>query len=373
MRGDGGVAGLVGHLDGLQGLGHGADLVELDEDGVAAAQLDALAQPLGVGHEQVVAHQLDLAAQLLGHALPAFPVLLVQAVLDGGDGVLLHQGRPVGDQLVGGEVTAALGLMIEALALGALPLGSGGVHGQHEVPARLVAGGTDGLQDQLDGILVAAQAVGSKAALVAHGGHVLHVLDQLLQRLEHLGAPTQALGEAGSAHGHHHELLGIHGGVSVCAAVEDVHHGHGQTVGVHAAQEAVQGQTEGGSGGPGSGDGHGQDGVGAQVALVLGAVGLQHGGVHGVHVRGVQTHNGLGDDGVHVLHGLQHALAAETALVAVPELQGLKLAGGSAAGGSAQGHGAVGQGDLGLHGGVAAGVNDLACPDLLDDGVLHKG
>ena len=39
---DGGVAGAVGHLDGVQGLGQGADLVDLDEDGVGDAQLDAL-------------------------------------------------------------------------------------------------------------------------------------------------------------------------------------------------------------------------------------------------------------------------------------------------------------------------------------------
>ena len=77
----------------------GANLVQLDEDGVAGPQLDALGQTLGVGDEQVVAHQLDLAAQLAGHLLPALPVLFVQAVLDGEDGVFLHQSLPVGDQL----------------------------------------------------------------------------------------------------------------------------------------------------------------------------------------------------------------------------------------------------------------------------------
>ena len=63
------VACLVGHLDGLKGLGHRADLVQLDEDGVARAQRDALGQTLSVGDEQVVAHQLDLIAQLAGHLL----------------------------------------------------------------------------------------------------------------------------------------------------------------------------------------------------------------------------------------------------------------------------------------------------------------
>ena len=48
-----------------------------------------LGQTLGVGDEQVVAHQLDLAAQLAGHLLPAFPVLFIQTVLDGDEGCLL--------------------------------------------------------------------------------------------------------------------------------------------------------------------------------------------------------------------------------------------------------------------------------------------
>ena len=62
VRADGGLAGLVGHLDGLQRLGNRTDLVQLDQDGVACTQLDALGQTLGIGNEQVVAHQLDLAA-----------------------------------------------------------------------------------------------------------------------------------------------------------------------------------------------------------------------------------------------------------------------------------------------------------------------
>jgi hypothetical protein len=41
----------VGHLDGLQRLGHGADLVQLDEDGIAAAHVDPLLKPFGIGDE----------------------------------------------------------------------------------------------------------------------------------------------------------------------------------------------------------------------------------------------------------------------------------------------------------------------------------
>ena len=53
------VACAVGHLDSVEGLGQGADLVDLDEDCVGGAQLDALLEALDVGDEQVVADELD--------------------------------------------------------------------------------------------------------------------------------------------------------------------------------------------------------------------------------------------------------------------------------------------------------------------------
>ena len=49
MGDNGRPAGAVGHGDGVQRLGQGADLVELDEHGVGAAELNALPDALGVG------------------------------------------------------------------------------------------------------------------------------------------------------------------------------------------------------------------------------------------------------------------------------------------------------------------------------------
>ena len=84
---DGGVAVAAAELDGLEGLGDGADLVELDQDGVGDLLLDALLQALGVGDEEVVADELDVA-ELLGEELPAVPVVLGEAVFERDDGVL---------------------------------------------------------------------------------------------------------------------------------------------------------------------------------------------------------------------------------------------------------------------------------------------
>ena len=369
MGRNGGVTGLVRHLDGLQRLGNRADLVQLDEDRVAAAQANALGQALGVRDEQVVADQLDLAAQLLRHVLPALPVFLVEAVLDGVDGILLDQLLPVLDQLLTGKDLAALGQLILAL-FAAFPLAGGSIHGQHKIPAGQVAGLLDSLEDILNGLLVAGK-VGCKAALVTHGGGQTLGFQQRLQGVEHLGAPAQTLLEAGRTGGHDHELLHVHGVGRMRAAVQDVHHGHGQLVAGHAAQEAVQGHIQRDGRRAGRRDGNRQNGVCTEVGLILGAVGLQHSGVYGVDVGGIHAGENLVDGGVDVLNSLADALAAEAALVAVAQLQSLKFTGGRTAGGSAAANRAVGQPYLCLDGGVAAGVDDLAANDLLNFKIAH--
>ena len=355
MGADGIVTGLVCHLDGFQGLGDRANLVQLDQDGVARTQLDALCQTLGVGHKQVVAHQLHLAAQLAGHLLPARPVLFVQTVLDGDDGVLFHKALPVRDQLGRGELGARLGQLVEALALGALPLGSGGIHCQHKVPARQIARLFDSRQNGLDGLLIAGK-VGCKAALIAHGGSQPLGLQDGSQRMEHLGAPAQRFFKGGGTHRHDHELLRVHGVGGVCAAVQDVHHGHGQAVAVYAAQKTVQRHFQRSSCCAAGCNGHRQNGVCAQIGLILGAVCLDHGGIDGVNVGSIHAHHCVRNDRVDVFHCLGHALAQIAALVVVPQLQRLKLAGGCTGRGTAARHSAVRQRDLGFHGGVSAGV-----------------
>ncbi len=59
MRDDGIVAGFAGQLDGVDGFGDAADLIELDEDGVGDAFVDAAGEARCVGDEEVVADELD--------------------------------------------------------------------------------------------------------------------------------------------------------------------------------------------------------------------------------------------------------------------------------------------------------------------------
>jgi len=77
---------LVGHVDGGQRLRQGADLVGLDEDGIGNVLVDAFPQDLRVGHEQVIADELDFLAEGLREDAPALPIALAHPVFNGDDG-----------------------------------------------------------------------------------------------------------------------------------------------------------------------------------------------------------------------------------------------------------------------------------------------
>src|SRR6267143_2812573 len=59
MGNNGVVAGFAGQLDGVDGLGNGADLIQLDQNSVGDAFVDAAGESFGVGDEEVVADELD--------------------------------------------------------------------------------------------------------------------------------------------------------------------------------------------------------------------------------------------------------------------------------------------------------------------------
>jgi hypothetical protein len=197
------------------------------------------------------------------------------------------------------------------------------------------------------------------------------VVDDLLQRVEDLGAVAHGFAEAGRAHRDDHELLQVEVVVGVRAAVDDVHHRHRQAHAAHAAEVAVQRQARFLGRGAGHGHADGQRGVGAQAALVVGAVQVDQRLVQEGLLAGVQAQHRFADLGVDVLHGLQHALAQVAALVAVTQLDGLAAAGGRAAGHGRAAHGAAFQQHVAFDGGVAAAVEDLAADDV-DDGT-HGG
>src|SRR5262249_56620439 len=83
----------------------------------------------------------------------------------------------------------------EAVLLGPAKIARRGVERDPHLRARLVAGGRDGLDDQLEGLLARLQVRG-EAALVADRGAVAPLLQERLQLVEDLGARAQGLAEA---------------------------------------------------------------------------------------------------------------------------------------------------------------------------------
>ncbi len=236
------------------------------------------------------------------------------------------------------------------------------VEGDEDVLAGLVARrldpGQHGLQSRLVGL-----EVGREAALVADRGRVAARGEALLQRVEDLGADAQALGEAARPGRHDHELLEVDRVVGVGAAVEHVHHRHRQQRRLLAAVELRQVAEERLAGEHRGrlrrGQRDAEDRVGAEAALVGGAVELDHLRVEPALVGRVEPCKRRGDLAVDVGDRLRDALAGP-GLAAVAQLDRLELAGRGAGGHRGQAARAGAEADFDLDGRVAARVEDLA-------------
>ena len=74
-------------------LGDAADLVHIEEEGVAGLFVDCLLDSGGVGDEEVIADDLDLFSDFGSEFSVGFPVILIEGVFDGNNWVF-------GDQLL---------------------------------------------------------------------------------------------------------------------------------------------------------------------------------------------------------------------------------------------------------------------------------
>ncbi|MNE33035.1 hypothetical protein D3C80_1266770 [compost metagenome] len=188
--------------------------------------------------------------------------------------------------------------------------------------------------------------------------------------MEDLGAHAQGVGEVLGANRLHHELLDVDVVIGVLAAVDDVHHRHRHGVLARSAVQfgdvGVQRNALGLGSGLGGGQGHGEDGVGTQLAFVLGTVQLDHRAVEGFLVGSILAQQQVADRAIDVGHGFQHALAQVTALVAITQLQCLAGTGGCTGRRASAADNAVLEDHIGFDGGVATGVQNLAALDVDD-------
>ena len=168
MRHHRGVARFVRHFDRGQGFAQGADLVDLDQDRIADAVLDAVCEPRHVGDENIVADELAAVADFMRQFLPAVVVVLGHAVFDRHDRIALGEFGEILDLLVDRARPAlafvCVGAVLEELARRR-------IERDRHLVADPVAGLFDGGENEIERRLRRWQ-IGRKTALVANIGVV---------------------------------------------------------------------------------------------------------------------------------------------------------------------------------------------------------
>ncbi len=129
----------------------------------------------------------------------------------------------------------------------------------------------------------------------------------------------------------------------------------------------VEGDAEEVRGGASDGHRHAENGVGAELGLVLGPVEVDHRTIDVHLLEGVEAADLRGDSRVDILDGLENAFAEVALLVAVAKLDGLVIAGAGPGGYGGPAQSAVLEDDVDFDGGIAAGIENLARLDVFDN------
>ena len=144
---------------------------------------------------------------------------------------------------------------------------------------------------------------------------------QFFQVVENFRATTQGFTEGFRAHRHDHEFLDVQAVVGMSTTIDHIHHGNGHGHRASATNVTVQRQACVFSCGARHCHRHCQHGIGAQTALVIRAVQVQHHLVDVSLLRRVQTDQGLSDFAVDIVNRLQNAFAQVTAFIAITHFQ----------------------------------------------------
>mmetsp|Transcript_29550 Transcript_29550/g.94036 ORF Transcript_29550/g.94036 Transcript_29550/m.94036 type:complete len:452 (+) Transcript_29550:172-1527(+) len=329
---------LLAHLDRVDRLGDGPDLVHLEQQRVARLVVDGLPDARHVGDGEVIADDLAGPADVGRHLGPRRPVVLVERVFDGDDGEVLAERRVEVGKLDAShlEVGRLLGLGVpgaEVVAVLAFDEELGRRHVHPDLALALVPRSLDSLHHQLQ--TGAGIARGSEPALVADRGGVTAklLLDDALERVVALAADPHRLLERLGAHRDDEVLLEGEFVASVRASVDHVearHRHHELGVSRQVGEVAVEWHALRSRASLGGGQGDAEHRVGAELALVLGPVNLQHEHINGRLVGRVHA-NKLGrDQRVDVVHGRLDALPHVPRVRVVAQLHRLIRARGRA-------------------------------------------
>ena len=95
MRNNRSIAVIVSKLYSVERLRNRTDLIQLYKYSISSAKVNTLLQSLDICNEEIVTNELNLITKLLSDLCPAFPVLLIERILDRDDRVLVYELCPV--------------------------------------------------------------------------------------------------------------------------------------------------------------------------------------------------------------------------------------------------------------------------------------
>lgn len=351
-------AGGAGEFKGPGGFGEGADLIDLEEQGVGGAGVHGTADAFGTGAEEVVAEDEASVAEPVEETGPVVPVVLGEAVFKADDGVPFGpSGEPVDH---GGAVE---GRAVEVVAAGVEEVGGGDIDRQGHVATGDEAGPADGFDSVVEHGPGGGEGGGETAFVGDEGAGVVAFGDQTGGGMKHGAGVSEGVRDRGGGDGEKEDVLDGDLTAGVFAAAEEVDGGAGQARGGDQGEEIgempVEGQAAFDGMGPGEGKGDAEDGIGAETFEGGGAVELEQGGVEvGLGIEGM-VEQGFADFAGDVGGGLETAQAGVTLRVGVTQFPGLRSAGGGT--GRDLGGGAGSADELAEHfeGGSSPAVEDL--------------
>ena len=180
-------------------------------------------KPFNIRHKKIIPHKLHPLPQTLCKQLPAVPVLFHQSVLNGDNGIMLHQILIIihhflqrAQNLFPGH--PALPRKYISPCFLVIKLAGGGVNGNLHLLARLVIRHLNSLHNAVQ-YLPGIRKIGSKTALVAYGRGQSPFFQKQLQLVINLRAHPKPFLKAAGSHGHNHKFLQINRIIRMLSAV----------------------------------------------------------------------------------------------------------------------------------------------------------
>jgi len=150
----------------LDRLRDGTDLVDLKQETVASLLLNGGLDAERVGDGKVVTDNLDAAVG--GEVRPSLPVVLVEGILDGDDGILLDIADVKVGELDAGEPLRGIGVgVFEVKVVFPILVELGGGNIESNLDLALIPGFFNGLTEELKR-LFCSRHVGGESSLVAN-------------------------------------------------------------------------------------------------------------------------------------------------------------------------------------------------------------